>query len=88
MIVSSPSAHYYFNVANSSTNHSWSYDEMVNFDVDATATVMFIANGQDQIQWMGVDAGGAPIAVAGITSPAQPYDGQFARLDVTSAVAF
>jgi hypothetical protein len=88
LTVSSPAQHIFINAGNSDTNHSWVYDEMVAFDIDANAAATFTANAQDGLQWMGVDALGVAISIPGITDPQQPYDGQFARLDVATAVAF
>jgi hypothetical protein len=88
LAIDMPAQHYYINVGNSNVGHSWSYDEMVTFDVAAGATLTFSANGQDRIQWMGVDGAGQPISITGITDPPQPYDGQFARLDVLAAEPF
>ena len=88
LTISAPAAHYYLNPGSGSQNHSWPYDYTVAFDIDAGATATFAATGQDGIQWMGVDASAQAIAIAGVTDPGQPYDGQWARLDVTAATSF
>jgi hypothetical protein len=88
LTTSSPLAHYFINAGVPNQNHSWPFDYEATFDLDAGATVTFDSNGQDTIQWEGVDQNDQPISIAGITDPAQPYNGQFAQLDVLGAVAF
>ncbi len=80
--------HYYLNNGTNNGNHSYAFDFTVPFDVSGGSMVTFSANGQDGIQWMGVDQNAAPISVANVTSPAQPYDGQWARIDVITATPF
>lgn len=87
--VSSPAARYYINhSANAAQNNSWLLDYTATFDVDAGATLTFSSSGSDSIQWEGVNAMDQPISVPGITDPAQPYNGQFAQLDVVMAEPF
>jgi hypothetical protein len=59
-------------------------DYDVAFRVAGNATVTFISNGQDNEELVNEGSTG-PISVPGVTDPAQPYDGQFIRLDVMSA---
>jgi hypothetical protein len=58
------------------------FDYIVDFDVDDGADVSFIADGQDGQQWENVDATGTPVVFAGVTTNPDPYNGQFAQLDV------
>jgi hypothetical protein len=89
--ISSPLSLYYINsnpTLAGGQHNSWPIDYELTFDIDAGATVMFTMAGQDGIQWEGVDANDVEIALSDVSDPPQPYNGQFARLDVISAVAF
>jgi len=83
--ISQPSAHFYLNDGTPTAQQSFLYDETETIVVAGDATLTFTANGQDGLQWGNYDASHTPITIAGVTSPAQPYDGQFAILDVLSA---
>jgi len=85
LAISSPAAHYYLNNGTPTAQQSFAYDETENIVVDGDATITFTANGQDGLQWGNDDPTHRPFVISGITSPAQPYDGQFAVLDVLSA---
>jgi hypothetical protein len=87
--VSAPAQHYYLNRGTPTAQQSFVYDEMATFEVDGGATVTFIADGQDQLQWGNYGPGPAhtPWTIAGVTTTPDPYDGQFAQLDVISAAA-
>jgi hypothetical protein len=61
-------------------------DYMASFLVDGGATAAFFSSGQDTLQWGNYDSSGNPITFAGVTTNPDPYDGQFAQLDVISAV--
>ncbi|HUS29080.1 MAG TPA: hypothetical protein VMZ53_11235 [Kofleriaceae bacterium] len=86
--VSAPASTYFLNNGPAAQTNSWPFDYQVTFDVYAGADVTFYAAGQDGVMWEGVTAGDQPISVAGVTDPAQPYNGQWARMDVIDAVAF
>ena len=88
LTISSPSAHYFINPGSNNGARSYAFDYTVAFDIDAGATATFRSDGQDGIQWMGVDGSAQPISIAGVTDPVQPYDGQWARLDVTGVMSF
>jgi hypothetical protein len=83
--ISSPPAHYYLNDGTPTTSRSFAFDETATIVVDGNATLTFTANGQDGLQWGNYDASHNPIVISGIAAPTQPYDGQFAVLDVLSA---
>lgn len=85
MTVSAPLAIYYINAGSGNQNYSTAFDYEATFDVDDDATITFSWSGSDSIQWEGVDMTGADISMAGVTDPPQPYNGQWARLDVLSA---
>jgi hypothetical protein len=86
--VSSPPATYFINNGPAAQSNSWIFDYEATFDVDAGATLTFMSSGQDAIMWEGVDVNDLPLSIAGVTDPPQPYNGQWARIDVTNAVAF
>jgi len=88
LTIDNPASHYFLNAGNSSQSNSWEFDYEATFDLDAGATLTFESSGQDSIQWEGVDPNDQPISVAGITDPPQPYNGQFARIDVLAAEPF
>jgi hypothetical protein len=85
LTVSDPAAHYFINSGSTAQNNSWPFDYEATFDVAAGATLTFDSNGQDTIQWEGVDTNDVPISIPGIINPPQPYNGQFAQLDVLAA---
>lgn len=82
----SPDQRYFLNHnGNPAQNHSWTFDYMATFEVDGGATVTFRASGQDGIQWEGVDSSDNSISIQEIEDPPQPFNGQFAVLEVTAA---
>jgi hypothetical protein len=83
MAVTSPPQNYFLNNGVPAA-HSYSYDYTASFPVDGDATIVFEANGQDGLQWANDDADQQPITFSGVTTNPQPYDGQFAQLDVLS----
>jgi hypothetical protein len=88
LTISAPSQVYFLNPGTALVHYSEAFDYTQTFDVDAGATVTFVLDGQDSFQWRGIDQNGAVISIAGVTDPPQPFDGQYARIDVTAAVAF
>jgi hypothetical protein len=88
LTISSPAQVYFLNPGGALVSYSEAFDYMQTFDVDAGATVTFDLDGQDSLQWRGNDQNGVAITMTGVTEPVQPYDGQFARIDVITAVAF
>ncbi len=86
IIVSSPAQHYWLNGGTPTAGRSFLYDYTVSFPVDGDATLTYTAAGQDGLQWGNYDAAGQPITIPGVTTTPDPYDGQFAQLDVISAV--
>ena len=88
LTISSPDSHFYLNSGSTTQHNSWLHDYEATFDLDAAASVIFESNGQDSAEWEGVDPDDVPLSVAGITDPPQPYNGQFAQLDVIAADPF
>jgi hypothetical protein len=86
--VSSPAATYFINHGPAAQSNSWIFDYQETFDVDAGATLTFNSSGQDGIQWEGVDVNDQPLSISSVTDPVQPYNGQWARIDVVGAVPF
>jgi len=84
--VSLPAQHYYLNRGTPTGQQSFLYDYMATFEVDGTATITYEANGQDGLQWGNYDPSHTPWTIAGVTTTPSPYVGQFAQLDVMSAV--
>lgn len=89
LAVSQPAQHFYLNRGTPTAQQSFLYDEMATFEVDGGATIMFVANGQDGLQWGNYGPGPShtPWTIPGVTTTPAPYDGQFAQLDVVSATA-
>ena len=83
--ISAPASHYFINRGTPSQSNSWPFDYEATLAIEAGATVTFEASGQDQVQWEGVDPSDQAIAIADIADPAQPFNGQFAQLDVIAA---
>lgn len=86
LTISSPAQHYYLNDGSSGHNYSIAFDYMATFPIDGGATATFYSTGQDGLQWANYDSTGQPITFQGVTTTPSPYDGQFAQLDVISAV--
>lgn len=87
LTVSSPPSQYFINSGDTNQNHSWIHDYEAELDVAGNAGFTFESSGQDSIQWEGVDPSDVPISLPGVTDPVQPYNGQWARIDVLSVVA-
>lgn len=82
MDVSSPPQHYFLNNGVAGCTCSMRYDYTASFPIDGGAAVTFTATGQDTLQWGNYDSSFTPITFSGITTTPDPYDGQFAQLDV------
>ncbi|HEY6035255.1 MAG TPA: hypothetical protein VIV58_13365, partial [Kofleriaceae bacterium] len=87
LTISSPPQTYYINSGASYVGFVHALDYAFTLRADAGATVTLSADPIDGLEVPNQDAGGAPVQVAdaglGVT---QPYDGQFAQLDVTAIV--
>jgi hypothetical protein len=83
--VSSPPQHYWLNRGTPTARRSFLYDYEATLLIDGNATVTFSSSGQDTLQWGNYDGASQPMTIAGITGIPQPYDGQFAYLDVLAA---
>ncbi len=83
--VSSPARRFWINRGTPTGMRSFLYDYEESFQIDGGATVTFYASGQDTLQWGNYDANDQPLTIAGLTEIMQPYDGQFAHLEVVSA---
>jgi hypothetical protein len=87
LTISSPPQHYFLNQGPTGHNYSVAYDYMANVMVDGGATVTFYSSGQDGLQWANYDQNSQHIQFAGVTTVPDPYNGQFAQLDVINATA-
>lgn len=85
LTISSPPQHYFLNSGTSGIQTAYTLDYTKTFRADAGATVQLFAASQDGQEIKNVDAGGNPLSIAG-TSVAQPYNGQFIQMNVTSVV--
>ena len=85
--VTSPPGTYWLNhdVTIPSTS-SVALDYIATFSVDGGATVTFTGDCRDGQQFKNLDGMGQPITFAGVTTVPDPYDGQFAQIDVLSVV--
>ena len=86
LTISSPAQHYYVNNGPSGNNYSIAFDYMATLPIDGGATATFYSTGQDGLQWANYNSSGQPIRFPGVMTTPDPYDGQFAQLDVISAV--
>jgi len=86
LVVSLPAQHYYLNRGTPTGQQSFLYDYTATFEVDGGATITYESNGQDGIQWGNYGPTHMPFTIPGVTTTPSPYDGQFAQLDVVSAV--
>jgi hypothetical protein len=86
--VSAPVQHFYLNGGTPTAYESFVYDYTASFEVDGGATITYESNGQDGLQWgnYGPAPDHTPWTISGVTTTPSPYDGQFAQLDVVSAV--
>jgi len=82
MSVSSPMAHYFINNQGATTGGLSAIDYMAELAIAGNAVVTFTTNGQDGEE----AANSTGLTVPGVTTNPQPYDGQFAQLDVISAM--
>jgi hypothetical protein len=87
LTVSTPSQHFYLNLGAPTGQQSFVYDFTAMFEVDGGATITFIADGQDGLQWGNYGPSHTPWTIPGVTTTPSPYDGQFAQLDVLDAIA-
>jgi hypothetical protein len=85
IVVSVPLQRFYINNGVPTPQRSFAFDYSGSFVVDGGATVTFESNGQDGIQWGNYDQDRLPIVLDGVTTTPQPYDGQFARIDLIGA---
>ncbi len=84
--ISSPSQTFYLNAGTSATQiDTLDYNETITINGGATVTLTADAiDGHEVRNVVAVPGGGA--SVAGISSPAQPYAGQFLQMDVVSVI--
>jgi len=82
LTISSPAQTYFLNAGTSGITHTFAIDVTRTVLIDAGATVTLEANAVDgeEIKNIGVD-GTTPVTVD-VTSPTQPYDGQFIKMDI------
>jgi hypothetical protein len=82
LTISSPPQTYFLNAGASGITHTVAIDLTRTVLIDAGATVTLEANAVDgqEIRNLGAD-GTTPVAID-VTSPAQPYDGQFIKMDI------
>jgi len=81
--VSSPMAHYFINNSGATTGSGLvAIDYMAELPIAGDAVVTFTTNGQDSEEV----ANSNGLTVPGVTTNPQPYNGQFAQLDVISAM--
>jgi len=83
--VSNPNSHFYLNRGTPTGQQSFAYDYTASFEVDGGATITYEANGQDGLQWGNWGPTHMPFTIPGVMTTPDPYDGQFAQLDVISA---
>lgn len=85
--VTQPPQSYWLNEGTPTAQRSFRYDYMVQVPIHGGATVQFRTSGQDDRQWGNYDQNAAPITFVGLTTTPSPYDGQFAQLDVVTAIS-
>lgn len=85
LTVSSPSQTYWINRGTPTGQRSFLYDYQETLQIDGNATVTFFASGQDTLQWGNYDGNGTAMTINGLAGITQPYDGQFAHIEVVSA---
>jgi len=91
LVVSSPSHTYYLNAVPS----TWVYSACSVYAIDYTKTIPVNGGASVTLTALSIDssecrnnaATGGPLSVSGITTPAQPYDGQFMQVDVVTGGA-
>ena len=84
LVVSDPPATYYANAVTGAVSTVQAFDYTVTVPMRAGATVDFKADPVDASALENKGGGGTPISIPGVTQPAQPYVGQFLRVDVLS----
>lgn len=92
LTISNPSQVYYLNRGSSGQFICYGIDYSKTIPINGGATVTLFANSVDaghyEIYNTTTETGGynpsTAISIPGITSPAQPYDGQFIQMDVTN----
>ena len=84
LTISSPPQTYFLNAGTSGLTQTFAIDVTRTVLIDAGATITLEANAIDgqEIKNVGAD-GTTPVTVA-VDSPAQPYDGQFIKMDVVA----
>ena len=85
LTISSPPQTFWLNPGVPTGQRSFRYDYTATLLVDGGAIATFSTSGQDGLQWANYDGTG-PITFAGVTTTPNPYDGQFAQLDVMTAI--
>ncbi len=83
LAISEPAQTYYLNSGTSGIGITVPIDYTETIQASAGATVTLTADPLDGAQIKNIDANMVPVSITG-TSVAQPYDGQFAELDVVS----
>ena len=81
--VSRPPQHYFINGIPS--GHLSVLDYTISLPMSSGATIDLVSDGQDMLELENLDPHGAPYTIEGVTTMPQPYDGEFAQLDVISA---
>ncbi len=83
LAISDPAQTYYLNAGTSGIGITVPIDYTETIQASAGATVTLTADPLDGAEIKNIDINMVPVSIAG-TSVAQPYDGQFAELDVAS----
>lgn len=68
------------------TMNAVAFDYIATFPVDGGATVTFTGDCRDGMEFQNFDGAMQPITFPGVTTVPDPYDGQFAQIDVLSVV--
>lgn len=85
LTISNPPQTYYLNRGTSGLSNTFSMDYTKTLQMAGGATVTLTANSLDNQEIKNQDgSGNNPQSIPGITYPAQPFDGQFIRMDVIS----
>ncbi len=81
--VSSPAAVYFINEGTDRNCCTHVFDYTAGFDIDGGATVTFDGKTGDAYIWENKNGpNGAALTVAGVTTTPDPYDGEFAQMDL------
>ncbi len=81
--VSRPPQHYFINGLRSDGLSVLDYT--VTLPINSGATIDLVSDGQDMLELENLGSDGLPYTLAGVTTMPQPYDGEFAQIDVISA---